>query len=306
MAALHVNILVLACLNYGIHGHRRRIFATRDLQFLEDDEVMLASRALSSTLLANLPTVGRSSQHLHLPSVAFARLDRVRAPVRLSLDNGTRYDFIECIMKSNSSDEAAVVETCRREARAAMEMDPTDPVLQDFDECLVTAGDNTTEIVQCYMSAVKLDREEARKITSRKKWWKRLWQKKTNSSIASLGAAGGLTYWNVKMLKHTILTFLSWYVVSVRTGLSPRLQWQKFLSYYASFYVSSAALQPIKIAAIFLLAPKVDDTLSRLATRLSLDKKLATLMAFFISTVFGGAVYSSSIVLASALSRIPV
>merc|ERR1712118_69477 len=137
-----------------------------------------------------------------------------------------------------------------------------------------------------------MGREEVRKINSRQKLWKKLWQKKPKSRVASLGAAGGLTYWNFKMLKHTILTFLSWYVVSVRTGLSPRLQWQKFLSYYASFYVSSAALQPMKIAAIFLLAPKVDDALSRLATRLSLDKKFAILLAFFISTVFGGALYS--------------
>jgi hypothetical protein len=238
-----------------------------------------------------------------------------RAPsLRVGDVNSTEFDLVDCIIESDAPDEATVVEICREEARDALSVDPDDPVLQEFDSCMLDAGDNATQIVECYVNAVKgeqLKRQEEDEELTRefnfregiKKMMRRM--KGSRESVASLGAAGGLTYWNFKMLKHSIITFLSWYLISVRTGISPRLQWPKFLAYYTSLYVSIAFLQPMKFAAIALLTPTVDRKLKQLAEKFGLDRKLAFAAAFAISTVSGGAFYCSSVVMASALSHVP-
>lgn len=124
------------------------------------------------------------------------------------------------------------------------------------------------------------------------------------SQVASLGIAGGLTYWCFKLLKHSILTCLAWYTISMRTGNSPRKQKGEFAAVYATLYAASTALQPLKWTGIVACAPFMNRLLERLAVPLGMTKARA--FVFLVINLIGGALLPLGVLLASALSKVPI
>jgi len=123
--------------------------------------------------------------------------------------------------------------------------------------------------------------------------------------IASLGAAGILTWVTVKLLKIISLSSLAWYLVAKQTGMSPLRHWGRLLTAYASVYVASMPVLPFKYAMVVGLTPAVDGFLFRLARRLQVSRSKACLVCGIVIAISGCALWALTIALASCLAGIP-
>mmetsp|Transcript_58732 Transcript_58732/g.163908 ORF Transcript_58732/g.163908 Transcript_58732/m.163908 type:complete len:237 (-) Transcript_58732:122-832(-) len=124
--------------------------------------------------------------------------------------------------------------------------------------------------------------------------------------LASLGVVGALSYWVVKLLKHSVLFSISWYVVAARTGASPLQRWPNLLSVYASLYLTASTLQPLKFAAVVAFTPGMGRMLEWLALKFSIRKRSAVVVAFFTTTVLGLGLGTLGVMAASFLAGTPI
>lgn len=122
--------------------------------------------------------------------------------------------------------------------------------------------------------------------------------------LASLGTAGALSYLYVKVLKHMVLSSITWYLVAARTGLPPLQRWPTFLSIYASLYLAASPLQPAKFALVVALTPVTDKLAHRLSARLKVSKNNAFGLVLLAGGVLGGALWAMALSLAGLLAGV--
>ncbi|CAJ1341200.1 unnamed protein product [Effrenium voratum] len=124
--------------------------------------------------------------------------------------------------------------------------------------------------------------------------------------LASLGAAGALSYTSLKLLKHAVINGIAWYLTAKRLGLPPPRRWPTFMATYAAVYVASTPLQPVKWAMIAAMSPAVDRMMGSMSGRLQWSKKQTAGLLFLIVAAIAAVVWLSGILLASALAKTPI
>lgn len=124
--------------------------------------------------------------------------------------------------------------------------------------------------------------------------------------LASLGAAGSLTYNGVKWIKHSLLVSSAWYLVARSTGVSPFKQVPELMKMYAKVYASIVLFNPAKYALIVAASPAVERLVAHLARALSVQKAMAYTIMFAVVNLSGAAFYAAALLLASMFSGVPI
>eukprot|EP00929_Paragymnodinium_shiwhaense_P045243 TRINITY_DN23138_c0_g3_i1.p1 TRINITY_DN23138_c0_g3~~TRINITY_DN23138_c0_g3_i1.p1 ORF type:complete len:280 (-),score=11.78 TRINITY_DN23138_c0_g3_i1:297-1136(-) len=122
--------------------------------------------------------------------------------------------------------------------------------------------------------------------------------------LSSVGAAGSLSYLLFKIIKYAIITFLAWYSISVKTSLTPLRQWPAFLSVWASLYVASSVLHPVKYAATVAFTVVIDRSIDSVSRRLATSRKRSVGVLLAAMMVFAVALHALAVLSASALSGV--
>lgn len=102
---------------------------------------------------------------------------------------------------------------------------------------------------------------------------------------------------------------LTWYVHSVRTGISPIAPGQKkgFLAVYSGFYLFMNVIRPARFALAVVVSKYFDRAVKSIQRRLNVSKGLATFFLVLIANIFGTCVaLALGVSLASAASGVPI
>ncbi|CAL1135987.1 unnamed protein product [Cladocopium goreaui] len=129
---------------------------------------------------------------------------------------------------------------------------------------------------------------------------------KGRERLVSLGAAGLMSYWLMKLLKHSIINGIAWYLTAMRTGVPPPRRWKTFLATYAAVYVASTPLQPFKWATIAAMAPGMDRLMTKIASRFKWSKQRAGGLLLLVICLVAGSVWTLGVLLACSFAQIPL
>ena len=123
--------------------------------------------------------------------------------------------------------------------------------------------------------------------------------------FASMGAAGVLSYGVVSNLNYIPLFAYAWYVVAIRSKVSPIHQWPAFLSTYATLYIFNNMLRPIKLVVIGFVTPRVDSCFTWLVEK-GLGRKRAILLVYVVLNLLAVILMALSVLAASCLAGVSV
>ncbi|CAK9109920.1 unnamed protein product [Durusdinium trenchii] len=116
----------------------------------------------------------------------------------------------------------------------------------------------------------------------------------------------GFAYRAMKLLKHSIINCIAWYLTANRTGLPPPRRWPTFLATYAAVYVASTPLQPVKWTIIAAMSPGIDRLISQVSSRFGCSKKLAAGLMFLMISLTAAGLWILGVCLACTLAKIPL
>lgn len=124
--------------------------------------------------------------------------------------------------------------------------------------------------------------------------------------FASMGTAGMLSYGLISNVNYIPLFSVAWYLVSVRTQISPLQQWNTFMGCYLSLWVVNNALRPVKVIAIAAFTPVLDRLFTSVAKRFNWSKQRAVALIFLVTNLGVTVLFGVGVLLASLLSGVPI
>ena len=124
--------------------------------------------------------------------------------------------------------------------------------------------------------------------------------------FASMGTAGVLSYGVVSNVNYIPLFSYAWYLVAVRTKVSPIHQWPAFLSTYATLYIFNNVLRPIKLVVIGFVTPRVERSFTWMMDKLGIGRKRAVLLVYVTLNTLAVLLMGVSVLAASCLAGVPI
>lgn len=127
-------------------------------------------------------------------------------------------------------------------------------------------------------------------------------------AIAKMGIDFGLTYNMISNINGSVTLSASWYIASIKTGLSPLApgQWRSLLAAYASLYVVAALIRPFRIAVAIGATHKMEELLQYMQNRIRCTRTRAIGMVFAFGIVLWLTCCAAGVTLASALAGVPI
>ncbi len=131
----------------------------------------------------------------------------------------------------------------------------------------------------------------------------------TKETLKKMGLSVLLSYGFVSNMTYCVITGLSWFTFSKKTGLSPLApgEWKKFLAVYAGFYVFANVIRPFRIGLSVAISKYFDAALEQIQKKANVSKGAAIgILVFMVNVVVVCAVMASGIFLASMFSGVPI
>lgn len=126
--------------------------------------------------------------------------------------------------------------------------------------------------------------------------------------VSRLGVAFALSYSIISQITGAITLSISWYMSSMRTGLSPLApgQWKSLLGSYGTVYTAIQLLRPIRVAGSIAMAEVYNEFLDKTQEKLDCNKKTAALVLYSSGWVVWFLLASLGISVASISSGVPM
>ncbi len=131
----------------------------------------------------------------------------------------------------------------------------------------------------------------------------------TKETLKKMGLSVLLSYGFVSNMTYCVITGLSWFTFSKKTGLSPLApgEWKKFLAVYAGFYVFANIIRPFRIGLSVAISKYFDSALEQIQKKANVSKGVAIgILMFMANVVVNCAVMAFGIFLASMFSGVPI
>ncbi len=131
----------------------------------------------------------------------------------------------------------------------------------------------------------------------------------TKELLKKMGLSMFLSYGFVSNITSVIITSLSWFTFSKKSGMSPLApgQWKGFLAIYAGFYVFSSLLRPLRVGLAIGISKYFDSALNQIQEKMNCPRPVAIgILVVLANILVTCAVMALGVSLASVLSGVPV